>query len=150
MAQNYDSIIMRIKSFVLIEKDDQYLLIKEAAPKWDEKWFLPGGNLKKGESPELAAIRETYEEAGCEIKLKGIIYTRYYTSFFNRRLNLFYLADIIGEKIKEKEDKHSLSVKWFSYDELSKLPLRQKLMDIINAYRKQKIAIPVNSFRIIS
>ena len=141
---------MRIKSFVLIEKDDHYLLIKEAAPKWDEKWFLPGGNLKKGESPELAAIRETLEEAGCEIRLNGIIYARYYTSFFNRRLNLFYSANILGDKIKDKEDKHSLSVKWFSYDELSKLPLRQKLMDIINAYRNHKTVIPVNNFRIIS
>ncbi len=141
---------MRIKSFVLIEKDEHYLLIKEAAPKWEEKWFLPGGNVKQGESPELGAIRETLEEAGCEISLNTIFYIRYYNFFFNKKISIFYSASIIGEKIKQTEDKHSLSVKWFSYEELSKLPLRQKLMDIINAYRKHKTGIPINNFRIIS
>lgn len=29
-------------------------------------WFLPGGGLRRGESPESGAIRELAEETGCE------------------------------------------------------------------------------------
>jgi ADP-ribose pyrophosphatase YjhB (NUDIX family) len=141
---------MRIKSFVLIEKGDRYLLIKEAAPKWEEKWFFPGGNVKEGESPEDGAIRETLEEAGCPVSLNGIIYVRYYPSFFEGKIHIFYSATVVSDTIKTTEDKHSLSVKWFSYEELSKLPLRQKMMEIVDTYRKGKVAIPVESFKIIA
>lgn len=140
---------MRIKSFVLIEKDNRYLLIKEAAPKWEEKWFFPGGNVKDGESPEEGAVRETKEEAGCRVILNGIIYVRYYSSFFEGKLHVFYAATVVGDEIKTAEDKHSLSVKWFSYDELAKLPLRQNMMEIVNCYREQKGIIPTEAFRII-
>lgn len=140
---------MRIKSFVLIEKDDRYLLIKEAAPKWEEKWFFPGGGLKENESPEEAAIRETLEEAGCRIELKGIVYIRCNPSFLQGKVSVFYLADIIGGEIKTTEDKHSLSVKWFSYEELSKLPLRQKMMEIVNCYRQHKGLMPLEAFKMI-
>ena len=141
---------MRIKSFVLIEKDGRYLLIKEDAPKWEEKWFFPGGNVKDGESPEEAAIRETKEEAGCRVVLNGIIYVRYYSSFFEGKTHVFYSASVVDDEIKTIEDKHSLSVKWFSYEELSKLPLRQKMMEIVNCYREHKGMIPVGAFKIIS
>jgi 8-oxo-dGTP diphosphatase len=141
---------MRIKSFVLIEKDDRYLLIKEAAPKWEEKWFLPGGNVKDGESPEEGAIRETLEEAGCRVALNGIIYIRYYPSFFEDKVHIFYSATVLSDDLKTTEDKHSLSVKWFSYNELSKLPLRQKMLEIVDCYRQPKGMIPTEAFKIIS
>lgn len=141
---------MRIKSFVLIEKDERYLLIKEAAPKWEEKWFFPGGGLKENESPEEGAIRETLEESGYRIDLKGIIYIRYHPSFLQDKMSIFYLAGISGGEIKTTEDKHSLSVKWFSYEELLKLPLRQNMLQIIDTYRRHKGMIPLEAFKIIS
>jgi ADP-ribose pyrophosphatase YjhB (NUDIX family) len=140
---------MRIKSFVLIEKAGRYLLIKEAAPKWEEKWFFPGGNVKDGESPEEGAIRETMEEAGCGVTLNGIVYMRYYPSFFEGKIHIFYAATLVGDGIKITGDKHSLSVKWFTYEELAKLPLRQKMMDIVNSYREHKGMIPTDAFKII-
>lgn len=140
---------MRIKSFVLIEKDERYLLIKEAAPKWEEKWFFPGGGLKENENPEEGAIRETLEEAGYRIDLKGIVYIRYNPSFLQGKMSIFYLAGISGGEIKTIEDKHSLSVKWFSYEELLKLPLRQNMLQIIDTYRQHKGIIPLEAFKVI-
>ena len=141
---------MRIKSFVLIEKEERYLLIKEAAPKWEEKWFFPGGGLKENESPEEGAIRETLEESGYRITLKGIVYIRYNPSFLQGKISVFYLGAVAGGEIKTTGDKHSLSVKWFSYEELLKLPLRQKMLQIIDTYRQHKGMIPPEAFKVIA
>jgi len=35
-------------------------------------WFLPMGRIRVGESVEMAAIRETYEETGLAIEVLGI------------------------------------------------------------------------------
>lgn len=35
------------------------------------KWVQPGGHIEQNESPEEAAIRETYEETSIKIKLLG-------------------------------------------------------------------------------
>ncbi|MDP1802644.1 MAG: NUDIX hydrolase [Bacteroidota bacterium] len=140
---------MILKSFVLIEKAGRYLLIKEAAKKWNGKWFLPGGKVELNESPENAAHREAKEEAGCDIVINGMFYFRYNYGFLDDYLAIFYSASIFGEeKLKTVADKHSLEVKWFTYDEIVKLPLRQKLLDIINNYQKENI-LPASNFKII-
>lgn len=140
---------MIIKSFVLIEKEGRYLLIREAAKKWQGKWFLPGGKLEGDETPERAAHREVKEEAGCAINIKGIFYFRYNKEFLDHYLSIFFCASIAGEEtLKQEANKHSLEVKWFTYDELTTLPLRQKLLDIIKCYNKDNI-IPVNNFQIL-
>ena len=140
---------MILKSFVLIEKAGRYLLIKEAAKKWNGKWFLPGGKVEINESPETAAHREVKEEAGCDISINGMFYFRYNTGFLDNYLAIFYSAKIVGEEIiKTVADKHSLDVQWFTYDEIIKLPLRQNLLDIIKNYTKDKI-LPITNFKII-
>ncbi len=140
---------MILKSFVLIEKAGRYLLIKEAAKKWNGKWFFPGGKVELNESPENAARRETKEEAGCEIVINGMFYFRYNQGFLDNHLAIFYAATIVGEEIiKTVADKHSLEVKWFTYEEILKLSLRQKLLDILNNYQKENI-LPTTNFKII-
>jgi mutator protein MutT len=138
---------MVFKSFVLIEKEGRYLLIREAAPKWKGKWFLPGGKVEVGETPEDAAHREVKEEAGCTIMIDGMFYFKYTEKFFYRYLTFFFVARIIGEEIKTFADKHSLEVRWFTYDEINKLPLRQRLLDILKCYDKTR-TIPINNFKI--
>ncbi|OGY61157.1 MAG: hypothetical protein A3F99_00085 [Candidatus Colwellbacteria bacterium RIFCSPLOWO2_12_FULL_43_11] len=46
----------------LIEQNGKFLMIRNT---YGEKhWTLPGGGIKKGESPERAALREVEEEVG--------------------------------------------------------------------------------------
>ncbi|MES2761153.1 MAG: NUDIX hydrolase [Bacteroidota bacterium] len=139
---------MIFKSFVLIEKEGRYLLIREAAAKWKGKWFLPGGKVEPGEKPEDAAHREAKEEAGCKIAIDGIFYFRYNEGFLDRYLAFFFAATIIGDEIKNFADKHSLETKWFTYEEIMGLPLRQRLLEILDSYKKTEV-IPVNNFRVM-
>ena len=81
---------MLLKSFVLVEKEGCYLLIREAGKKWSGKWFLPGSKVELNETPEDAARRETREEAGCEININGIFYFRYSKDFLEHCLSIFF------------------------------------------------------------
>ena len=135
---------MIIKSFVVIEEDGYFLLIREAAKKWRGKWFLPGGKTKLGENPKDTAVREVKEEAGCEVKIKGIFYIRYHERLFNKQLSIFHCASMVSEKIKTKADKHSLEVKWFTYSEIKTLATRQKLPEVLMNYIPRKVMPPEN------
>jgi 8-oxo-dGTP diphosphatase len=134
---------MILKSFVLIEKENRYLLIREAAKKWDKKWFLPGGKAKQNELPEIAAHRETKEEAGCDINILGIFLIKHVRHFLEDELTLFYGAKIAGEEVlKQTADKHSLDVKWFTYTEIQTLATRQNLIEIIESYNEKNLLLP--------
>jgi len=140
---------MIIKSFVLIEKDSKYLLIQEASNKWRGKWFLPGGRVKKGEAPDDAVTRETLEEAGCRVKLEGIFYIKCYDGFFSNKLHIFYTGTIEDNSIKTFEDKHSMGARWFTYDEVRSLPVRQKMIKILERHRKYKGTMSAKNFKMI-
>ncbi len=60
--------IVRPTSFgakVLIEHNNNYLLIRHTYG--PTHWSLPGGGVRRGETPDAAAKRETIEETGIEI-----------------------------------------------------------------------------------
>lgn len=140
---------MDIKSFVLIEEGDRYLLIKEATFKWKGKWFLPGGGVKKGERPELAVLRETKEEAGVDVELTGIFYVKCYQGALQSKLHIYYTGRVIGGEPKRKANRHSLEAAWFTYEQIRHLPVRQKLWKIIEKRRKTQVVLPVKNFKLI-
>lgn len=148
LAGRFNNGIMRIKSFVLIEKEDRYLLIQEATEKWKGKWYLPGGSAKSDETAEQGAMREVMEEAGCEVELTHVFFVKYHAGFFNKKVSVFYCGRQLGDQLKTAPDKDSLAVKWVSYDELTQLPLRQNLRELIDIYRSHTGFIPVSEFRI--
>jgi len=138
---------MTIKTFVIIEQGGRFLLIREAAKKWRGKWFLPGGKADLNENPIEAAKREVKEEAGCDVVIQGIVYIRYREKLFSKHLSLFYSAKITGGGIKTTADRHSLEVKWFSYDEIKSLPVRQKLLELLIHSQPEK-AMPAENFKL--
>lgn len=138
--------IMRVKGFVLIENEGRYLLIQEADPKWKGKWYLPGGNVRPGETAEQGAKREVMEEAGCEVELTHVFFVKYHPGFFNKKVSVFYCGKQLGDKLKTVPDKDSLGVRWVSYEELDNMPLRHNLKDLIGIYRSHTGFTPVAEF----
>lgn len=62
------------KSAVAIVQDrDRWLLglAKNTHDDRNNKWVHPGGGIKRGETPEKAAVREAYEETGVRCKAVG-------------------------------------------------------------------------------
>ena len=58
----------------VIEKDGKYLMVEERDKTSGELVFnQPAGHLEHGESMTAAALRETLEETGWNVELKGVL-----------------------------------------------------------------------------
>jgi 8-oxo-dGTP diphosphatase len=58
---------IRLAGCVLTDEDDRVLLLHRNTSELTQ-WELPGGKVEPGESPEVAAVREVYEELGVRVE----------------------------------------------------------------------------------
>ncbi|WP_414838040.1 NUDIX hydrolase [Candidatus Nanosalina sp. VS9-1] len=58
----------------LIERNGEYLMIKEGKERCRGTWNIPGGAVEHGENPAEAVKREVWEETGLEVEeVKGLL-----------------------------------------------------------------------------
>jgi ADP-ribose pyrophosphatase YjhB (NUDIX family) len=127
-GDNYQCLVCKKKIFtcsypgvsVLPVKDGAVLIAKRAKDPKKGTWDSIGGFLKEGESVEAAALRETKEETGLNIKLTkllGIYTDKYeYEGEVYETLNLYYVAKIKDGEILPEDDVSELV--WFPIDKL--------------------------------
>lgn len=65
-------------------------------PKYDD-WSLPKGKLEPGESWMQAALREVWEETGCEVRIAGFAGTTSYLVGGRAKVVLFWNMERIGD-----------------------------------------------------
>lgn len=65
---------MRNAAVMLVIKDGRILAVSRRYDK--TKFGLPGGKLEENETPELAAIRECFEETGIKVSKCNLIFRR--------------------------------------------------------------------------
>ncbi|RLN51835.1 hypothetical protein BBJ29_002429 [Phytophthora kernoviae] len=119
-------------SFALVvchnKKYDRFLLVQEFA---NSGFWLPGGRIDSGENPAQAAIRETKEEAGIDIRLTGLLKVEYHPkqdrngSQYVRMRFVFYAEPLdCDQPPKSIPDYESAGATWCSADQVNSLPLR--------------------------
>jgi len=111
----------------LLEYNEQFLLVK---PMFGYKYTLPGGGVKRNESPEDGMRREIYEELGiglAEAEFLGsfistVEYKQDEVFAFYAKLN----SDVLNTCNIEIE-----SVKWLPLDQIKSLgPVSAKIIDL--------------------
>ena len=101
---------------VFIVKNNKVLLAKRAVEPFKGWWDSIGGFMESGETPQEAAIRETKEETGLDIKLINILNVGKDRYEDEHTVPIVFLAKIIGGKPKPADDVDE--IKWFSLSDL--------------------------------
>lgn len=103
----------------IVQFHDKWLLgLSTARDDRNHKWVFPGGHIKRGETPEKAAVREVREETGIRCRAvgepitlpskKGVAFVHCKVTASNQRLDnnsefsalgWFKLADMNGLKL---------------------------------------------------
>lgn len=110
-------------SLVLVRLGRRVLLVHER--KHGQLWYLPAGRAEPGETFAVAARRETWEEAGIDIELEGVLRIEHTPTHGGARMRVVFVARPADDRPpKSVPDDESLKAGWFTLDELGRLPLR--------------------------
>ena len=119
----------------IVIKEDTVLLIKRAKEPSAGQWSIPGGKIELGETLAEAAVRETVEETGVEIRPDKVVNT--YDNIIRdssgeikyHYLIVYYLADhICGEARVSAE---TSGVMWKKISELQEMEMSGILKSMI-------------------
>ena len=109
-------------ALVVCKRDDgRFLLVQEFA---GVGYWLPGGRVDGDESLSQAAVRETKEEAGIDVELKGILTVQF--SHGHGRFRIIYYAEPKDQEKKPKSipDFESVGACYVTYEQIKQIKLR--------------------------
>lgn len=121
-------------ALVIVRKRDRFLMIQERND--EQGWYFPAGGVDPGETFVDAAVRETREEAGIEVKIRGVYRIEHRPSPTGTRLRVFFAATVVDEKAEPKAfaDEHSLGAAFLTLEELHERTLRgDEIIDVLTA-----------------
>lgn len=78
-------------------------------------WEFPGGQVNRGEEPARAAVRETREETGLDVRVDRLVGWYRRTGFRPHRSPV-YVCSVAGGTLRGNWE--SVRVQWFSVDKL--------------------------------
>jgi 8-oxo-dGTP diphosphatase len=120
----------KIEGAVYVDRPSAYAIIRSqkgefAFAEVKGRYFLPGGGIDPGESPEEAVIREAREEIGAEIKLVRVVgvFVSYANenkngeALYRRKIGTYFEAELITIKGSGVEVDHKLA--WLSPEEIT-------------------------------
>ena len=111
---------MKIISGCIIKKDNKILMVKEAKKQCYGQWNFPAGHLEEFEKIMNGAIRETFEETGCKVNLKGVLPICNIDLEKETHILIRFLAEIVEENISFNKDE-ILDVRWIGIDDIKKM-----------------------------
>ena len=90
----------------IAEQDGRFTLIQRNIEPRKGFWSFPGGFMEVDETTEQAALRETREETGLDVKIDGHLATYSYPDsyFGNSIVVVVYRATVLGGTLRPDDD----------------------------------------------
>ncbi len=115
---------------VLLERDGKVLMLQRKQQPLKNYWVLPGGFIDYEETPREAAVRETKEETGFEVKIDGLLDAyRIEDDPRGIHIDIVFKGTILSDKLRLNEESSRLE-----FFPLNKLP------DLI-AYQHRRVIL---------
>jgi 8-oxo-dGTP diphosphatase len=107
----------------VVVENSSILLIKRKNDPYQGSWALPGGFVEYGETVENAAVRETKEETGIDVKLKELVgvYSDPDRDPRGHTITVCFLGSNIGGMLKSATDADD--AKYFDLNTIKTLDL---------------------------
>ncbi|HEY2509694.1 MAG TPA: NUDIX domain-containing protein [Polyangiaceae bacterium] len=134
---------------VVVPHQGRYLIVEER----DGSFYLPAGRVEPGESLLDAAVRETAEEAGVAIELRGLLgFEHEWVPLAPPRARLRFAfvgtCTAPDAPLKSAPDHHSRGARWLRKEELAAVRLRNpEVLDWIERYERAEALLPCEAYR---
>jgi 8-oxo-dGTP diphosphatase len=120
--------------------EGRIVLVKRALTPGYGKWVIPGGFVDRGETLEGAAIRETREETGIQVRLTSLLNVYSYPG--NTVVVVVFCAEAVGGVLTPSEE--ALEIGLFSFEDLPWSDLAfPSTRDALNDFRRKILENPV-------
>lgn len=133
----HQKIVMNAGACIITNENNEILLQLRGD---DHFWGLPGGILEMGETPKETAIREVFEETGYHVEILSLLgdyhnFHKVWPGGDEAHIICFvYIGKIIGGEMKI-DQKETLDLKWFRYDNLPEIDAIDHLNAIHDYYK---------------
>jgi len=131
-----------ISSLAVILHGGRVLLIKRGVEPHKGHWCPPGGVIDEGESPEEAAVRETREETGLDVRVLEKL-GEVLGPVTGRYLGVFLCA--VEGGVLDPSEPETSEARWFPYEELHRLKMPPFIMDFLTKLDLRELEGPSNS-----
>ena len=122
-SQVVSALVVFNKKLLLLQRDDA-IGIKDPG-----RWQLPGGGVEEGETPDEAMKRELQEEIGIIPQTLRFLATPYPGT------HVYHAPLTEEEATKIKKGNEGKDLRFFSLDEMSIIPLTQKLQQALETQK---------------
>jgi 8-oxo-dGTP diphosphatase len=90
--------------------EGRVLLVRRRVKEGSLSWQFPGGEIEEGESANEAAVRETREETGLEVKDVAVLGERVHPN--TGRTMVYVACEVVGGKATVVDDEELAELAW--------------------------------------
>jgi len=127
----------------VVHRRGRVLLVRRRNPPNQGKWAIPGGLVELGETVQVAATREIFEETGLRVTIEGLldVQTDVHKDAVSRLEYHYVLVDYLAKPVggRLRLNSESSESGWFTSEQTKRLPMSKGTSAVLGIYFKQRL-----------